>query len=128
MWVDQGELRAGNDWRHVIDQGITDSFAVLLALSADSAKSSYVTYEWASAMGKGKPIIPVRLNECQVHPKLEAIQYLDFSITGQLPWHELIEHINLVEHDNEVSEYDEAIGKEKGADDIPDKIDPYKAL
>ncbi len=124
VWMDQGQLRAGSDWRHGIDQGISDCFAVLLAVSADSAESSYVTYEWASAIGKGKPIIPVRLNECQVHPKLEAIQYLDFSIAGHLPWSDLISRVQEVERDNEVPEYDLAVERDEGAEDIPDENNP----
>ncbi len=124
VWMDQGQLRAGSDWRHGIDQGISESFAVILALSADSAASSYVTYEWASAMGKGKPIIPVRLNECQGHPKLEAIQHLDFSVAGHQPWSVLIERAQEIEHDNEVPEYDQAVEKDEGAENVPDDNDP----
>lgn len=123
VWVDQGQLRAGSDWRNGIDQGISESFAVLLALSADSAASSFVTYEWASAMGKGKPIIPIRLNECQVHPKLEVIQYLDFSIPGQLPWSVLIERVQEIEHDNEVPEHDQAVDENEPAEEVPDVTD-----
>lgn len=82
VWIDHDNLSAGADWRQGIDQAITDSFAVVLALTEDSAASSFVTYEWASAMGKGKPIIPLRLSRCELHPKLETIQYLDFSVPG----------------------------------------------
>lgn len=120
VWIDQGQLRAGSDWKQGIDQGISDSFAVILALNSDSAESAYVTYEWASAMGKGKPIIPLRLGECQIHPKLEAIQFIDFSVVGPLPWSVLIERLQEIEQDNEVPEYDQ--GTEKG-EDIPDEND-----
>lgn len=124
VWMDQGHLRAGTDWRNGIDQGISESFAILLALSTDSAESSYVTYEWASAMGKGKPIIPVLLNQCKMHPKLEAIQYLDFSIPGNLPWSVLIERVREIEQDNEVPEYDQAVGRDKNDETTFDETDP----
>ncbi|MHC4084009.1 MAG: toll/interleukin-1 receptor domain-containing protein [Planctomycetota bacterium] len=124
VWMDQDELRAGNDWRQGIDQGISESFAVLLALSTDSAASSFVTYEWASAMGKGKPIIPIRINECQVHPKLEPIQHLDFSIPRQLPWADLIERVKEIERDSEIPEHDQAVEEDKGAEDVLDDKDP----
>ncbi len=100
LWRDQGQLRAGTDWRQGIDQGISNSLAVVVALSTNSSESLYVTYEWAYAMGNGKPIIPLKLNDCQIHPKLEAIQYLDFSIPGALPWASLIERIGEIETDN----------------------------
>jgi len=124
VWIDGGQLRAGNDWRHEIDQGISESFAVILALSADSAASSYVTYEWASAMGKGKPIIPIRLNECQVHPKLEAIQYLDFSVPGSLPWSVLVERVQEIEAENELPEYDHIAELANDTKDSPNDNNP----
>lgn len=103
LWRDQGQLRAGTDWRREIDRGISESLAVLVALSSSSTESSYVTYEWAFAMGMKKPIIPLKINECPVHPKLEPIQYIDFSNPGMLPWSSLIERINEIETDiNEI--------------------------
>src|SRR4051812_8204254 len=75
LWRDQGMLRAGADWRQGIERGIADSVAILIALSAQSAESAYVTFEWAYALGKGKAIIPLKLNECRIHPKLESVQF-----------------------------------------------------
>jgi hypothetical protein len=99
LWRDQGQLRAGVDWRQGIEQGISDSVAVIVALSSYSAESSYVTYEWAYALGKGKAIVPLKLSECNIHPKLEPIQYLDFSSPRSLPWESLIERIRSIETD-----------------------------
>lgn len=124
VWMDQGQLRPGSDWQHGIDQGISESFAVLLVLSANSANSPFVTYEWASAMGKGKPIIPLRLNECPVHPKLQVIQRLDFSNPGQLPWSVLIERVQEIEQDSEVPEHDQAAERDEGAERVPDEKNP----
>ena len=47
LWRDQGQLRAGGDWRSGIERGIAESIAVLVALSQNSVESSYVTFEWA---------------------------------------------------------------------------------
>jgi hypothetical protein len=101
LWRDQGQLRAGADWRQGIEKGISDCLAVLVALSANSAESSYVTFEWAYALGKGKALIPIKLNECVIHPKLETIQHLDFSVPGALPWASLIERVREIETDVE---------------------------
>jgi hypothetical protein len=108
LWRDQGQLRAGSDWRSGIERGIAESIAILVALSENSAESSYVTFEWAYGLGKGKTIIPVRLESCKVHPRLEPIQYLDFSIAGALPWNALIELIRGIEADP-TSEEDPAL-------------------
>ena len=97
LWRDQAQLRPGTDWRGGIEQGIAESLAVLVALSENSAASSYVTFEWAYGLGKGKPVIPLKLGECKVHPRLEPVQYLDFSIPASLPWALLIERIREVE-------------------------------
>lgn len=99
LWRDQGQLRAGSDWRHGIERGIADSIAVLVALSPTSVESPYVTFEWAYGLGRGKTVVPVRLEICNVHPRLEPIQYLDFSVPGFLPWDLLIERIREVEVD-----------------------------
>jgi hypothetical protein len=99
LWRDQGNLRAGGDWRNGIEQGISDSIAVLVALSQNSTSSSYVTFEWAYGLGKGKTIVPIRIEPCNVHPRIETIQYLDFSIAGSLPWNLLIERIREIEAD-----------------------------
>jgi hypothetical protein len=113
LWRDRGQLRPGTDWRQGIEQGISSSVAVLVALSSHSAESSYVTYEWAYALGKGKPIVPIRLTECVIHPKLEPIHYLDFSYPGALPWDLLVARIREIETDadstqTEGSEQDES--------------------
>jgi len=97
LWRDEGQLRAGSEWRYGIERGISENLAVLVALSANSAESSYVTFEWAYALGKGKAVIPLKLTDCSTHPKLKPIQYLDFSVPGALPWASLIERIREIE-------------------------------
>jgi hypothetical protein len=103
LWRDQGSLIAGTDWRQGIESGISNSIAVLIALSKNSAESSYVTYEWAYAIGNGKSVIPLKLNDCVVHPRLTTIQYLDFTGQGALPWQSLIERIREIETDSEIN-------------------------
>ena len=90
---------SGGDRRSGIEQGIAESIAVLVALSQDSAESSYVTFEWAYGLGKGKTVVPLKLDSCKVHPRLERIQYLDFSTRGFLPWNLLVERIREIEAD-----------------------------
>lgn len=99
LWRDRGQLRGGDNWRDGIERGLSDSIAVLVALSQSSAESPYVTFEWAYGLGKGKTIVPLKLEQCKVHPRLEPIQYLDFSVPGSLPWNLLIERIREIEAD-----------------------------
>ena len=104
LWRDAGQIRAGENWRTSIDEAISKSEVVIVALSKDSTVSSYVTYEWAYAIGKGKPVIPVKLENCDIHPRLQIIQFLDFSVPGSLPWESLIERVKEIEIDNDVVE------------------------
>lgn len=120
LWRDQGQLRAGGDWRNGIENGIANSVAVIVALSQNSANSSYVTFEWAYGLGKGKPVVPLRLDNCNVHPRLEPIQYLDFSVPGSLPWNLLIERIREIEADA-TSEDDST---QMSSDNAPAQQDP----
>lgn len=101
-------MLAGTDWRQGIENGIAKSLAVIVALSGNSAESSYVTYEWAYALGKAKPIIPIKIGPCSMHPKLETIQHLTFTNSGSLPWASLIERIREIETDSEPVIPDEA--------------------
>ena len=50
----------------------------------------------------------MKLESCKVHPRLEPIQYLDFSVSGSLPWNLLIGRIREIESDA-TSEEDLAI-------------------
>lgn len=89
-WTFNERLRAGDDWRREIDRAIQLSSALVHVMTPEAAQSQYVTYEWAYAMGLGVPVIPVFLRRTELHPKLSALQYLDFTRTGHRPWHALL--------------------------------------
>lgn len=92
-WVDSEHLRAGEDWRQAIDDAIRNSFALIVIMSPAAKASEYVTYEWAFAWGLGVPVIPLLYKQTNLHPRLEALQYLDFSNRNARPWAKLIERI-----------------------------------
>lgn len=112
VWADTLSLRPGDDWKLEIDRGIDSSTALIVLLSPDAMQSSYVTYEWASAMGKGKPIVPVLVADCQRHPKIEAIQHVDFSNPTSQPWEILEERIRevLAQAERPEDDYDSGPG------------------
>src|SRR5947208_1733510 len=90
-WVDNDRLRAGEDWRAGIDQSIKDAFALIVIMTPEAKASEYVTYEWAFAWGVGVKVIPIMLKTTLLHPRLEALQYLDFTAPKSRPWGRLIE-------------------------------------
>jgi hypothetical protein len=93
-WIDSERLKIGQDWRAEIDDGIASSIAIIAIMTPDARKSEYVTYEWAFAWGKGKKIFPIMLKQTTLHPRLESLQYLDFTNRVTRPWDELISSIS----------------------------------
>lgn len=92
-WMDSERLKIGQDWREEIDSGISNSKAVIAIMSPEARKSEYVTYEWAYAWGKGIKIFPLMLIQTPLHPRLESLQYLDFTNRVTRPYEELIHRI-----------------------------------
>ena len=92
VWKDTNQIDAGTEWRNEIDQGLLNCQIIIVLLNQVSVKSPYVTYEWAFALGNGKTIIPILIEECEVHPRINILQYLDFK-DGKRPWDKLIDRI-----------------------------------
>ncbi len=89
VWIDEESLKPGTHWSKTIDEALARADVILVAHSAESAKSSFVTYEWSYGMGKNKAVIPLRLDATEAHPKLAERQFLDFSQAGKSPWKKL---------------------------------------
>ncbi|NIF03963.1 toll/interleukin-1 receptor domain-containing protein [Chryseobacterium sp. Tr-659] len=89
-WIDSEKLKIGQEWRQEIDDGISRSKAVIVIMTPEARKSEYVTYEWAYAWGKNKKIFPIMLKQTTLHPRLESLQYLDFTNKASRPYSELI--------------------------------------
>jgi HEAT repeat protein len=98
-WRDVDMLRAGEVWRVEIDQAIKDSFAMIVVMTPEAKISEYVTYEWAFALGVGVRIMPIMLRRIELHPRLQDIQFLDF--TGRVrPWLELVDTVQAIASNN----------------------------
>lgn len=72
-WIDPAP-RPGQDWRFDIDEAIYAADGVLVLITPNSAESTYVTYEWALALGIGKRVIPVIFKPTRLHPRLETLE------------------------------------------------------
>ena len=86
VWMDT-RITTGDNWRDVIDRALQECIAVLLIATPDALQSDYVKYEWAHAIGVGNIVMPIflddpdtiRKDETLFHPRLEPLQYMDFS-------------------------------------------------
>lgn len=91
-WMDQPDLKGGQEWLRKIDSSLASSCAVLVILSTHSGVSHYVTYEWAHAMGKGIRVIPLLFERGgDFLPWIKQLQYLDFTDPPLHPWQRLFE-------------------------------------
>jgi tetratricopeptide (TPR) repeat protein len=95
-WVDHDQLPIGEDWRNEIDQAIKNSFALIVIMSPEAKASEYVTYEWAFAWGAGVKVLPVIYKSTPLHPRLEALQYLDFTSRAARPLETLLATIQKI--------------------------------
>ena len=89
-WIDTDRLRVGDDWRSEIDEAIRSATALIVVMTPSAKDSEYVTYEWAFAWGAGVKVIPILLSTTQLHPRLDSLQYLDFTNRRARPWSRLI--------------------------------------
>lgn len=90
--IDSQFLEPGKNWHEKIDSEIQQAFAVVVVLSPDAFESKYVTYEWAYALGLGIAIVPLMLIKTELHPRLEPLQYIEFTkhFNLQPSWDKLI--------------------------------------
>jgi len=96
-WADS-DINAGQKWQDAIDTAIEEAFALIVIMTPEAKASEYVTFEWAFALGTGIRIVPLLLRPTQLHPRLEALQYLDFTNMRSRPWERLIEDIKAASH------------------------------
>lgn len=95
VWLDDNIL-AGEEWREMIDLAIRDAAAIVVIMSPEARASEYVTYEWAYALGLNLPVIPVMLRDTTpLHPRLDVLQYLDFTHRRNRPWDDLVEQLRM---------------------------------
>lgn len=96
-WMDSEKLKIGHDWRQEIDEGIINSIALIVIMSPEAKNSEYVTYEWAFGWGRQIPVFPIMLKQTLLHPRLELLQYLDFTNRVTRPWQKLIDSIKALQ-------------------------------
>ena len=93
VWSDNERLRAGAQWREAIDQALREAFALVILLAPGTRASELMMYEWVYALGAGIEVIPVMIEETELHPRLEKLERLEFQEQTPQPWGKLIRRI-----------------------------------
>lgn len=88
VWIDDAEIRVGDSLLEKISEGIRSVDYVVVLLSRESVRSSWVRKELEMAMNreiKGKTVVvlPLLLESCQLPPFLEGKLYADFREEGK---------------------------------------------
>jgi EAL domain-containing protein (putative c-di-GMP-specific phosphodiesterase class I) len=84
-WMDQNDLVAGECWRTRIEREIKDADFFVVCLSHNSLKRGFLQREirnaldiWQEKLPSDIYLIPLRLEDCQVHDNLSEFQWVNF--------------------------------------------------
>jgi CRP-like cAMP-binding protein len=79
IWLDQMDIKLGDDWDDEIEDALAQSTAMLLILSEHSTKSKNVKGEWNYCFEEGKTIIPVKIDKCKTPIRLATYHHIDLA-------------------------------------------------
>ena len=71
IWVDRGQILAGESWRRSIVEAIRECQVFIIVLSPDSVKSENVTKELTLAEQYDKRVLPLVARDVQIPPALD---------------------------------------------------------
>ena len=77
-WLDLKRLKPGAIWDDDIHRALKAADWVLVIASPDAMASREVEDEWKFARYLGKPIIPLLYRDCELHYRLNSLNYVDF--------------------------------------------------
>lgn len=78
VWLDEKDIVVGDSISEKIDEGLQSCDALILCLSQNSLKSSWVRREYDYALHKKIKVLPIRLDDCSPPPTLTGTKYIDF--------------------------------------------------
>jgi TIR domain len=74
VWRDQEQLRTGQNWPKALGEAIAGSDALLLLWSRSAVESTFVEFEWSTALALKKAVFPCLLENVPLPPSLAAIE------------------------------------------------------
>lgn len=106
-FLDDSDIQKAKPWEKQIDKAIEDSFALIVVIGEKANDSMWVTYEWAFAVGLGKPIfVLIRSKEARdkMHDKLHTYQHyeLDFVSPTEEKWVDLLQNLEVLHKETEI--------------------------
>lgn len=78
VWLDQREIKAGEEWMNEIEIGLKETDALMIVISPKSMSSDFVMMEIAAAQKTGKKIFPVMYKMTKLPKNLGKLHFIDF--------------------------------------------------
>lgn len=101
LWIDEKEILVGDDIQKIITKGLHDTDYLVIVISENSVKSSWVHLELSQFIGfmEGGNIIPIVLSKGHHFPEpidnlIRRLKYLDFS--DEAKWQENLQELKQV--------------------------------
>ena len=117
--LSEERLSGGGEWSPSVDAMLQSASVVIAVMSPHARSSDVVAYEWATALAKGKQVIPVLLRAVDLHPRLAALKVIDF--TSGPNWEALLAQVGLADVPQSVPIMEAAPVE---AQDIPNRLPP----
>lgn len=93
VWQDVQELEAGDDWEAEIIRALRQSSALILILTKQALRSTFVSFESAFSRGAGAKLIPVLAEKVRLPRPLSSTNVVDFTAKRK-PWTALADALN----------------------------------
>jgi hypothetical protein len=79
VWLDQLDISPGSTWDDSVQNALNEAQGLIVILSNISVKSPNVMDEVSYALSRGKKVVPLMIEECQIPFRLARLQYVDFT-------------------------------------------------
>jgi hypothetical protein len=96
-WVDHSNIEGGQEWPAELQRAIDQSQVMLVVLSEEAVKSSWLANEYHYGLRVGKRVIPILLQPCQVPLALITKHWLDFQASYDNGLGNLLKVLNAVQ-------------------------------
>jgi len=79
LWIDQLDLKGGDQWDSIIEQALTKAESLLVILSPAAVDSKNVMDEVSFALEENKRVVPVVYKPCKIPFRLRRVHRVDFT-------------------------------------------------
>ena len=96
VWLDQFDIPIGERWDNSIENALRGASRMIVVLSPTSVASPNVLDEVSFALEKGKTVLPVLSEACEIPFRLRRLQYVDFTSDYDGALHRLLAALGTV--------------------------------